>query len=345
MHLAIPLSHLGLLVPGLNLAGPADQITARLREHFAFLGPVTVSLAGDHVRIEVQPPQAAKTDEAGRLAERAAKRAREGDFARAAELYQRVLQLQPSLAAAHREFAMCLMELGRLDAAKDALIDALKLAPDDAWSFVILGNVYSRLEQPALAKRFQLRALELKPGDAWALNGLAAAEMALGETASGLAHFTEATRLHPSFPNAWLGKASAEHKAGRPADTDLTLRGLFAHALAADARDQPVFTQARRLFLEAQTVLAVQQESDAFKATQALRVEVETLSGHAIDIVEEKLPAGIAGRAQMAWKHGRARHRISLCPQDPPPPPRARSQPFLRHHPRHPGGRPRRPRA
>lgn len=319
MHLAIPLTHLDLVLAGVGTDLPADALVARLRQHFAFLGPVDVMIADGVAYITGDDAALAKQQEAGRLAERAAKRAREGDFARAVELYERVLQLHPTLATAHRELAMCLMELGRLDAAKDALIDALKLAPADAWSFVVLGNVYARLAQPALAKRFQLRALELKPGDAWALNGLAAAEMALGETDAGIAHFAEATRLHPTFANAWLGKALAEHNAGRSADTDLTLRGLFAHARVADTRDHPVFTQARRLFIEAQTALVAQQESDAFKATQALRTEVETLSGHAVDIVEEKLPAGIAGRAQMAWKHGRARHRISICPQDPPP--------------------------
>ena len=319
MQLAIPLKHLGFLLPGLDDSLPPAEIAARLHAHFAFAGDITVTITEGVAYVTGDEAALAKRDEAARLAERAAKRARDGDFARAVELYERVLQLHPTLATAHRELAMSLMELGRLDAAKDALIDAIKLAPDDAWSFVVLGNVYARLAQPALAKRFQLRALELKPDDAWALNGLAAAEMALGETDAGIAHFAEATRLHPTFANAWLGKAIAEHNAGRPADTDLTLRGLFAHARAADTRDRPVFTQARLLFVEAQTVLAAQQESDAFKTTQALRAEVETISGHAVDIVEEKLPAGIAGRAQMAWKHGRARHRISICLQAPPP--------------------------
>lgn len=319
MQLAIPLTHLGLFLPGLDAGLPPSEIASRLAAHFAFIGDITVTITDGVAYITAADAALAKRDEAARLAERAAKRARDGDFARAVELYERVLQLHPTRAEAHRELAMCLMELGRLDAAKDALIDALKLAPADAWSFVVLGNVYARLAQPALAKRFQLRALELKPGDAWALNGLAAAEMALGETDSGIVHFAEATRLHPAFANAWLGKAIAEHNAGRPADTDLTLRGLFAHARAADTRDRPVFTQARLLFVETQTALAAQQESDAFKATQSLRAEVERLSGHAVDIVEEKLPAGIAGRAQMAWKHGRARHRVSICLQAPPP--------------------------
>lgn len=35
-------------------------------------------------------------------------------------------------------------ELGDLSAPKDQLIDALRLAPDDAWSYVVLGNIFTR---------------------------------------------------------------------------------------------------------------------------------------------------------------------------------------------------------
>ncbi|MEY4488514.1 MAG: hypothetical protein RIQ79_1022, partial [Verrucomicrobiota bacterium] len=245
MQLAIPLTHLGFLLPGLDDSLPPAEIAARLHAHFAFAGDITVTITEGVAYITGDDAALAKRDEANRLAERAAKRARDGDFARAVELYERVLQFHPTRADTHRELAMCLMELGRLDAAKDALIDALKLAPADAWSFVVLGNVYARLAQPALAKRFQLRALELKPGDAWALHGLAATEMALGDTAAGLAHFAEATRLHPAFPNAWHGKALAELRADRPAEADTTLRGLFAQACAsaADARSRQVLAE------------------------------------------------------------------------------------------------------
>lgn len=319
MQLAIPLTHLGLLLPGLDAGLPPAEIASRLAAHFVFIGDITVTITDGVAYITAADAALAKRDEAARLAERAAKRASNGDFARAIELYERVLQLHPARADTHRELAMCLMELGRLDAAKDALIDALKLAPADAWSFVVLGNVYARLEQPALARTFYLRALDLKPGDAWALHGLAIAEMRLGETAAGIARFHEATRLHPAFPNAWHGLALAEFRADRPAEADAALRGLFTYARAADARGQPVFTESRRLFLSVQQTLARQHESDAFKATQALRSEVETLSGHAVEFTSEKLAPGIAAQARMAWKHAASRHRIAIRLEYAPP--------------------------
>lgn len=320
MQLVVPFSHLELLIPGFDPKAGGDVLVEQIRQHFAFLGTIEVSLNPDSAVLALTARPPAKTSEADRITERAVKRAREGDFARAAELYQRALTLAPTQANAHRELAMCLMELGRLEDAKDALIDALKLSPDDAWSFVILGNVYSKLTKPERARPLFLRALELKPSDPWALNGLAAAEMALGNTAAGLARFTEATLAHPTFPNAWHGKALAEFRDNRPADAELSLRQLFSHARAEDTRAQPVFAQARQLFLEVQQALAERAESDAFKSVQALRAEVEQLSGFPVEFSSEKqLPGGVAALARIAWKHRSDRHRVSIRLDYPPP--------------------------
>jgi Flp pilus assembly protein TadD len=319
MHLAIPLSHLDLILTGLAPSAPAAEVAERLRDHFAFLGSITVTIADGMAHISGPDAPAAKHEEAARLAARAARRVTEGDFARATELYQRVLALAPSHPGAHRDLAMCLMETGRLDAAKDTLIDALKLAPADAWSFVVLGNVYARLEQPDRARAFYQRALDLKPGDAWALHGLAVAEMRLGDTPAARTHFTEATRLHPAFPNAWHGLALTELRSDHPARADAALRGLFTHARPADARSQPLFAEARRLFLDVQTTLATRLESEAFKTTQALRSEVEHLSGFPVEFTSEKLPGTLAGQARIAWKHRLARHRIAIRLEYAPP--------------------------
>ncbi len=99
LTLAIPLAHLAFLT-GDPADGTVSEATliARLREQFAFLGPgVTVTIRDGIAHISLPPAAAAKADEATKLYERAGKRAREGDFARAVELYQRVLTLNPAL--------------------------------------------------------------------------------------------------------------------------------------------------------------------------------------------------------------------------------------------------------
>ena len=323
LTLAIPLAHLAFLT-----GDPADgsvseeTLIARIREQFGFLGTgVTVTIRAGIAHISLPPAAAAKADEATKLYERAGKRAREGDFARAVELYQRVLTLNPALPSAHRDLAMSLMELGRTEEAKDALIDALRLTPDDAWSFVVLGNLYAK--QPdglARARQFFERALQLKPADAWALNGLATVLARSGDNAAALARFDEAIATHPDFPNAWHGKALTLSRDGAPAAAADTLKAMFRRATVLDARSEPVFEQASRLFLSVETTLAQRGESEAFKAVEDYRRTIERESGYPVEIVEDQLPGGIAGRAQMAWKHGRNRHVVTVRKSPPPQP-------------------------
>ena len=317
----IPLAHLVLLT-GETASGALEEsaLGARLRERFRFLGPeVVVTISDGQAVIAVPPAAAAKAEEATRLFERAAKRAREGDFDRAAELYARVLRLQPAFPGAHRELAMSLMELKRGEEAKDALIDALCLAPDDAWSLVVLGNLYAgQPDGAARARPLFERALELKPGDVWALNGLATVLARTGDTAGALARFEAAIAAQPGFANSWHGKALTQARADEPAAAADTLRAMFRQAVAQDARSQPVFAEASRLFLAVETTLAQRGESEAFKAVEDYRRAVERESGHAVEIVEDALPGGIAARAQMAWKHGRDRHVVTVRKSPPP---------------------------
>ena len=323
LTLAIPLAHLAFLT-----GDPADgsvseeTLIARIREQFGFLGAgVTVVIRDGIAHISRPAAAAAKADEATKLYERAGKRARDGDFARAAELYARVLKLNPALPAAHRDLAMSLVELQRPEEAKDALIDALRLKPDDAWSLVVLGNIY--IQQPdglARARQFFARALELKPVDAWALNGLATALARTGDTAGALARYDEAIVAHPDYAHSWYGKALTLSRDGAPVAAADTLRAMFRRATVLDARSEPVFEQASRLFLSVETTLAQQGESEAFKAVEDYRRTVERESGYPVEIAEDKLPAWIAGRAQMAWKHGRNRHVVTERKSPPPQP-------------------------
>ena len=357
LNLAIPLAHLAFLT-GEPADGAVSEETliARIREQFGFLGAgVAVVIRDGIAHISLPAAAAAKADEATKLYERAGKRAREGDFARAAELYARVLKLNPALPSVHRDLAMSLVELQRPEEAKDALIDALRLRPDDAWSLVVLGNIY--VQQPdglARARQFFARALELKPADAWALNGLATVLARTGDTVGALARYDEAIVAQPDYAHSWYGKALTLSRNGAPAAAADTLKAMFRRATVLDARSEPVFEQASRLFLSVETTLAQQGESEAFKAVEDYRRTVERESGYPVEIAEDKLPAGIAGRAQLAWKHGRDRHVVTVRKSPPPAGsaaahvaprrPRAdaypagdggasrRPQPLLRHH-------------
>jgi tetratricopeptide (TPR) repeat protein len=316
----ISLAHLALLT-GEAAEGARDEqaLAERIRKRLGFSSDgIAVTVRDGRVEISLPEAAAAKVAEAVRLHERAAKKAREGDYARAVELYGRVLQLNPAQPGVHRELAMSLMELKRPAEAKDALIDALCLAPDDAWSLVVLGNLYAgEPDGAAQARPLFERALALKPGDAWALNGLATVLARAGDTAGALARFDAALAAQPGFANAWHGKALTLSRTGEPAAAAETLRAMFRQAHSPDLRTQPVFAEAGRLFLAVQLTLAERGESEAFKAVEDYRRAVERESGFPVEIVEDALPGGIAARAQMAWKHGRDRHVVTVRKSPP----------------------------
>ncbi len=162
-----------------------------------------------------------------------------------------MLELDPAMADARRELAMTLFELGDMDAAKNELIDALRLKPDDAWSYVVLGNIYVKHDRDlATAARFFTRALELKPGDPYALNSLAAVSQELGDSAKALRCFDEAITSHPEFANAWVGKAILLNAQDQPAQVVEVLDSMFSRAEVMDARSQPIFAEGSEALLE-----------------------------------------------------------------------------------------------
>lgn len=300
---------------------PTAEIIDVIRKQFDYLpGELQVEINGGVATIQFEGARAQEQTEARRLLEKAGKRAKNGEFQRAKDIYSRVLELDPALAEARREMAMTLFELGDMPAAKDQLIDALRLKPDDAWSYVVLGNIYVKHDRDLhTAARFFTRALELKPGDPYALNSLAAVSQELGDTARALRCFDEAITSHPEFANAWVGKAMLFNAQDQPTQVVEVLDSMFARAEVMDARSQPVFAQGRKLYLSAERELAEAQSSDVFKRLETYRAEVSTLSGYPIKVRTEAVPGQLSGVAQMAWKRGRDHHVVQVSERLPPP--------------------------
>ena len=121
------------------------------------------------------------------------KRASEGNYEKAIGIYKRALELQPSFHDARRDLAMVYMELGDVENATNHLIEVLRLDPKDAWSWVVLGNLYIR-EKADLetGEKFLRKGLEIKPNDAWALNSLAAGFQKKGQTREAIDYFDKA---------------------------------------------------------------------------------------------------------------------------------------------------------
>ena len=318
MTIVVRLADLELLSPH-DLSGglSSSEIIDVIRKQFGYLpGEVDVEISDGVATIQFEQASEQKQTEARRLLEKAAKRAKSGEFRKAKDIYERVLELDPAMADARRELAMTLFELGDMPAAKDELIDALRLKADDAWSYVVLGNIYVKHDRDlATASRFFTRALELKPGDPYALNSLAAVSQELGDAAKALQCFDEAIASHPEFANAWVGKAMLLNTQDRPAQVVELIDSMFSRAEVMDVRSQPIFAEARKLYLSTQRELAKAQRSDVFKALETYKAEIAALSGYPVKVRTEAVPGQLSGVAQMAWKRGRDHHVVQVSDQ------------------------------
>ena len=310
------------------------SLTPLVVKQFGFLPqPVMVTVEGDEVVIQYPEESTPAQAEAARLAERAGKRAAEGNYEKAIGILKRVLELQPSLHKARRDLAMAYVEIGDIDNATNHLIEVLRLDPGDAWSWVVLANLYIREKSDKeTGEKFLRKALEIAPNDAWALNSLASVTFESGKTDEAISLFERAIKSNPEFANAYYGEAIVYHDQQQPDKSLATLERLFAHAKMQDARSKPVYDGARQLFGKLQTDLAQRNESETFKLVQNYKAEMETLSGFPIRIQEESFESKIGATVQMAWKHKRDFHLMKIRRDYPPPISQSSSKPRTHPH-------------
>lgn len=224
-----------------------------------------------------------------------------------------MLELNPSVHKVRRDLAMTCMETGDTEGAKNHLIEVLRLNPDDAWGWVVLGNLYAKNQKDwATAEKFLRRALEIVPNDPWALNGLGAVAAQRGQTDDAVRLFEQAISANPDVPNPYYGLGVTYNRTGKSELAARALNRLFENARRQDVRSKTVFDQARTLYCDVQSALVKQQHSDAFKAVENLRSALEQLSGYPVRLTEGEFKDKISATIQMAWKHGRDHHLIKF---------------------------------
>ena len=299
----------------------AAEVEAAVRRCFAFFPKsANIHVDGEMLTIELPPAAAADAAEAVRLCERAGKRAAEGHYRKAVDIYKYALELDPGLLRARRDLAMTCVALGEFDEAKNHLIEVLRLDPKDVWSWVVLANHYSKQENDyATAEKFYKRALEIKPDDAWALSGFGALKMELGQPEDALKYFDAAIAAQPKLANAHYAKAVILQSQGDLPAAVTVLNTLFREAEHQDARSIPVFDGARQLIVEVENDLAKKFQAEISKQVEKYQAEVETLSGFPVRVFAEATPDATTAVAKVAWKHGREYHVINYTPSTPPP--------------------------
>jgi tetratricopeptide (TPR) repeat protein len=140
----------------------------------------------------------ARVLEAQRLCEKASTQATKGELPKAASIYRRALELNPSLQSARRALAMVFLESGKSDDAIDVLLDALKTDPRDHEALIILGNHYARQDgQHDVALSLIRRACEVAPEDPVAHNSLGALLLEKDQAEEAVKEFDTALRTGP----------------------------------------------------------------------------------------------------------------------------------------------------
>jgi FimV-like protein len=296
-------------------------VEAMVRRQFEFLRqPIQVQIDDKTATVSFSQKSSVSQEEAARLAERAAKRAGEGNYDKAISLWKRVLDLDPSLQKTRRDLAMAYMESGDNESAKNHLVEVLRLDPEDAWGWVVLGNLYAKNSQDwATAEKFLRRALEIAPNDPWALNGIATISAQRGLTDEAVKMFERAIEANPETPNPYYGLGVTFHRTGKPDLATHALDQLFISARDQDVRTKIVFDQARTLYGTVQEDLMKQQHPEAFKAVENLRADTERLSGYQVRVTQGEFKDKTSATIQMAWKYGRDHHLITFRTSLPEP--------------------------
>lgn len=315
MSISVPLTELANLTGNQSLLGlEGSELQTALRAIFSFLPARTsIAVSGGQVQITLPPPPPSSEAEADRLAAKAGQRAAKGELAKAAGILKKVLELNPAHPTARRDLAMVCQQTGDFEAAKDHLIEVLRLNPSDAWALVILANHYLRQETDAdTAERFLLRALELKPSDTWALNSMGTVMMARKKPREAIGFFDQAIRGNSDFANAYLGKATVLLELADAAEAATVLEEMFKTAKAQDARSGPVFQQAQTLYAKTEAELADEKADAAREAVLALESRAEELSGYPVKEISEELEAKVVAKMRMAWKHNTEHHTLVM---------------------------------
>jgi tetratricopeptide (TPR) repeat protein len=233
-----------------DLAAHGD-LGAKIIRQFSFLqGDLKVTISDGLAHIEYSPAAPENLAEALRLADQGAKAAKKGDFHSALDFYTAALQANPALPDTRRELAMVHYELGQLDAAKDELIDALRLAPDDAWSHLVMGNIFTREKDWPSAIRFFSKAIELKPGDPYALNGLGAVCAKRGDLAKAIEFFDAAIQAEPQMLEPQFGKAMALEDLGKLEQCADVLTSMIS-----TQKSSPIIAHAKKLLARVESAI------------------------------------------------------------------------------------------
>lgn len=291
---------------------PEQEAIQLIKESYGFLSSsLDVSIKDGLAVIELKEERPDRVSAAQKLYQKGGREAQQGDYRKAIKTYSTVLETIPNHVDTRRNLAMAHLELGNVTKAKEHLEECLKLDPTNTWSFVLLGNIYAKHERNQPVAEFYYEAgLTTSPNDNILLNNYAALQMEQGNSVKAKELFERALAADSSYPNTYYGLAYLHQINREPAVAIAILDRLFDQPKSSDIRNEPVYRNARALYLELSEELARQDSTRLMGLIQEKKSELERATGQRISIEEDSSLEYVSAVAQMAWKHGREEHRV-----------------------------------
>jgi tetratricopeptide (TPR) repeat protein len=255
MKLSIPLKDI-MIAPGKRF-DPAEHseqdVTARIKKLYGMIAQVMdIVVDNGMAHIEFRDATPEKFAEAMKKLARGVDEAGKGKLPEALKLFQEVLAVIPENVAARRNMAKVYLGQGKLEKAKQHLQECLQIAPTDAYSYVMLGNIYLHHENNLdVAAFYYEKCLELYPDDAMVLTNYAGLMTQKGEFQKAEILFKKAIKIH-NVPNAYYGLALLYRMAGELEESKSVLETMFARISQQTlARDHAgIYAEANALYSE-----------------------------------------------------------------------------------------------
>ena len=143
-------------------------------------------------------------------------------------LYLRMVETSPQVALPHVNLAFTQMQAGEVQSAREHLVQAVALLPNDARALAGLGLTQTVLGERDAGLRNALKAGSLAPRNANVLATLGAVYLYREEPAPALAALDASLALNPNQVNAVFNRALALTKLGRHAEAETALTAGFA---------------------------------------------------------------------------------------------------------------------
>jgi tetratricopeptide (TPR) repeat protein len=265
MKLNIPLKDI-MLAPGKRFdpaSSSEKDVIERIREIYGVIADVMeISIKDDMVTIEFRDASPEKFKAAMMSLKKGIQEAGKGHFAKALKLFQEVLIVIPENVDARRNMAKIYLEQKNLEKAKQHLQECLQINPKDAYSCVMLGNIYARNENKLdLAAFYYEACLEHHPEDAMVMTNYAGMMIEKGDFQKAEVLFKKAIKIQ-DIPNAYYGLALLYQMAGQLEAARQVLETLFTRTADIKGLDgSPIYQQSKNLYKELSAALGVSKHS------------------------------------------------------------------------------------